>query len=181
MADVNLKDSGGIVKYGGGILKVSACDDAGGTVSADQTDLGYIEVTEFIDEVTEEIIKDETGSQVKKVYGDRSVQLNCTLMQTNVEVLDFIKAAEGKFYQLYYKMTKTADINGKTAELFGGICQITPSIRVRSGEKKIPISITFLNNESAITVATPNTTYGAVETDNVVIAANGFYKIVENT
>lgn len=181
MADVNLKDSGGIVKYGGGILKVSECDDAGGTVSSDYTDLGYIEVTEFIDEVTEEVIKDETGSQVKKVYGDRMVQLNATLMQTNVEVLDFIIGAKSKYYQLYYKMTKTADVNGKTQELFGAICQITPSIRVRSGDKKIPVSITFLNNESAITVTAPNTAYGAVETDNVVIAANGFYKIVENT
>ena len=179
MADATFKDAGGIIKYGGGILKVSACDDAGGTVSADYTDLGYIEVTEFIDEVTEEIIKDETGSQVKKVYGDRTVQMNATLMQSNVEVLDFIKAAQNLYYQLYYKMSKTNDMNGKTQELFGGICQITPSFRVRSGEKRIPISITFLNNEAAIAIATPNTVYGSVHASTVNIAANGFYDIVE--
>lgn len=179
MSDTTLKDAGGIFKYGGGVLKVSECDDAGGTVSADYTDLGYIEVTEFIDEVSEEVIKDETGSQVKKVYGDRTVQLNATLMQTNVEVLDFIIGSKAKYFQLYYKSSKTGDSNGKTQELFGGIVQITPAIRVRSGERKLPISITFLNNEAAITIATPNTTYGSIRSTTVTIPANEFYDIVE--
>lgn len=179
MADANYKDAGAVIKYGGGILKVSACDDQGGTVSTDQTELGYLEVTEFIDEVPEEIIKDETGGQVKKVYGDRVVQLNATLMNSQTDLLTFLKAAEGLYYQLYYKMSKTNDMNGKTQELFGGICQITPSFRVRSGEKKIPISITFLNNETAISIATPQTTYGSVHSSTVSIAANGYYKILE--
>lgn len=180
MADANLKDAGGVIKHGGGILQVSECDDAGGSVSVDQTNLGFIEVTEFIDEVSETIYRDETGNQIKKVYEDRVVQLNATLMQTNVEILDFLKAASTKYYQLYYKSSKTGDMNGKTQELFGGICQITPSFRVRSGEKRIPISILFLENQTAITITGANTTYGAIETDNVVIAANGYYKIVEN-
>lgn len=180
MADVTLRDAGGILKYGGGIIKVSECDDAGGTPSADQTELGYIEVTEFINEVSEEIIKDETGSQVKKVYGDRTVQLNATLMQTNVEVIDFLLGAENKFYQLYYKMSKTGDVNAKTQELFGGICQITPAVRIKSNEKRIPISITFLKNESAITITSPKTTYDAVEADDIVIPAGAYMKIVES-
>lgn len=180
MADVNLKDAGMVIKHGGGIILLSECDDAGGTVSADQTTLPFIEVTEFIDEVSETIYRDETGNQIKKVYEDRVVQMNATLMQTDQATIDFIKAASTKYYQLYYKMSKTGEMNAKTQELFGAICQITPSIRVRSGEKRIPISILFLENQKAITITAPNTTYGAIETDNVVIAANGYYKIVEN-
>lgn len=180
MADVNLKDKGGIVKYGGGVLRVSECSDAGVLVGSDFTDLGYIEVTDFKDDRAEEKTFDETGAIVKRNYGDRDILFEATLMQTNVEVLDFIMAAENKYYTLYYKATKTGDINAKTQELFAGICQIKPSIRIQSGQKRLPISIQMLPNESAISITTPATLFESVETDTVVIAANAYYKIVEN-
>lgn len=180
MADVNYKDAGGVIKHGGGRLRLAACDDQGVVSVVDFIDLGYIEVTEWIDEVGSTIYRDETGNQIKKVYEDRVVQLNATLMQTNVEILDFIKAAGTLYYQLYYKASKTGDMNSKTQELFGAICQITPSVRIRSGEKRLPIEILFLENQNAINIATPNTNYESVETDTVVIAANAYYKIVEN-
>jgi hypothetical protein len=81
---------------------------------------------------------------------------------------------------LYYKTTKTGDVNAKTQELFVGICQIKPSFRIQSGQKRIPITIQFLPNETAITISTPATLFESVETDNVIIAANAYYKIVEN-
>ena len=179
MADNNMKDAGGVIKHGGGVLRLQACSDAGVVSSVDFIDLGFIEVTEFIDEVGETIYRDETGNQIKKVYEDRVVQLNATLMQTNVEILDFLKAASTLYYQLYYKASKTGDMNSKTQELFGGICQITPSFRVRSGEKRIPISILFLENQAEISIATPQTNYESVHASTVVIAARGYYKIVE--
>jgi len=179
MADVNLKDAGMVIKHGGGILLLSECDDAGGTVSADQTTMPFIEVTEFIDEVASEIYRDETGNQIKKVYQDRVVQLNVTLMQTDATTIAFLKAAETKYYQLYYKMSKTSDMNAKTQELFGAICQITPSIRVASGTKRIPIEILLIENQAEISIATPQTTYGSVHSSTVVIPIRGYYKILE--
>ncbi|MGV8131185.1 MAG: hypothetical protein ACP5N7_03760, partial [Candidatus Pacearchaeota archaeon] len=109
MADVNLKDAGKVIKHGGGILIVSECDDAGGTVSSDQTTLPFIQETGFVDKVSETIYRDETGNQIKKVYEDRLVQLDVTLMQTDAATIDFIKTASTKYYQLYYKMSKTND------------------------------------------------------------------------
>jgi hypothetical protein len=179
MSDNNMKDAGAVIKHGGGVLRLQACSDVGVVSNVDFTDLGHIEVTEFVDDVSPEIYRDETGNQIKKVYQDRVVQLTATLMQTNVEILDFIKAAETLYYQLYYKASKTNDMNGKTQELFGAICQITPSIKITSGAKRIPIEILFLQNENAITISTPATNYGSVRTTDAVIAANGYYKIYE--
>lgn len=181
MASVNLKDKGGIVKYGGGILRVIECDDTGTTSSSDYTDLGYIEVTEIFDEREEEKVFDETGNIVQRKYGNRDVGMSVTLMQTNKEVIDFIKNAETKYYTLYYKMTKTGDINAKTQELFVGIATIKPSFRIQSGQKRIPVTIQFLPNESLITITAPNTLFGAVATTNVTIAAGSYYAIVETT
>lgn len=180
MADVNLKDSGKVIKHGGGILILSECDDAGGSVSPDQTTMPFIEVTEFTDELTSEIYRDETGNQVRKVYQDRTVQLNVTLMQTDADTIAFIRSAETKYYQLYYKMSKTGDMNAKTQELFGAICQITPAVKITSGTKRLPIEILFLENQASITISLPNTTYSSIVTTDVVIPAKAYYKIVEN-
>ena len=180
MADNNMKDAGGVIKHGGGVLRLQACSDQGVVSVVDFIDLGYIEVTEFIDDVGSEIYRDETGNQIKKVYQDRLVQLNATLMQTNVEIIDFIKAAGTLYYQLYYKASKTNDMNGKTQELFGAICQITPSVKIASGTKRLPIEILFLENQNQITISTPATNYESVRTADAVILANGYYKIYES-
>lgn len=182
MADTNLKDKGGIFKHGGGVLRVVSCTDAGGTPGTDFTDLGYIEVTEFYDERGDEDIFDETGKVVKRRTTNRSVGMDVTLMQSNVELIDWLIGTntESSYWHLYYKRSKTGDVNAKTQELFAAIVQIKPSVRIRSGDQKIPIRIVFLPNEAAVTITAPNTLFESVETDNVVIAANAYYKIVEN-
>jgi hypothetical protein len=182
MADTNLKDKGGIFKHGGGVLRVVSCTDAGGTPGTDFTDLGYIEVTEFYDERGDEDIFDETGKQVKRRSTDRTVGMDVTLMQADAGVIDWLMTTntESSYWHLYYKRSKTGDVNGLTQELFAAIAQIKPSIRIRSGDQKIPIRIVFLPNETAITITAPATLFESVETDNVVIAANAYWKIVEN-
>jgi hypothetical protein len=179
MASVNLKDVGGVVKHGGGVLRVIECNDSGTLTGSDYTDLGYIEVTEVYDTTDEEKVFDETGKIIRRNEGNRDVGINVTLMQTNKEVIDFIKGARNKFYTLYYKMSKTGDVNTKTQELFAGICTINPSFKISSGQKKIPVTIQFLPNETAITITAPNTLFGAVATANVSIPANAYYSIVE--
>jgi hypothetical protein len=181
MADTNLKDKGGIFKHGGGVLRVVSCDDAGGTPGTDFVDLGYIEITEFYDERGDEDIFDETGKVIKRRTTERTVGLDATLMQANVEVVDWLMTTntESSYWHLYYKRSKTGDVNGKTQELFAAIAQIKPSIRIKSGEQKIPIRIVFLPNESAVTISSPNTLFESVYASSVVIAANTYWKIVE--
>lgn len=182
MADTILKDLGSVVKYGGGIIRLSECSDAGVLIGSDYTELPYLEVTERFDERDEEKVYDETGNIIKRRYGNRDVGLTATLMQVDAATLDFIMAAEFKYYTLYYKVTKTTAINGKTQELFAGIVQLKPSFRIQSGQQKIPISFTFLPNPNttSITIATPNTLFDAVETDSVTIEAGQYYDVVEN-
>ncbi len=179
MAAINLKDLGGVVKYGGGVLRVVECDDAGTLVSSDYTDLGYIEVTDVFDELEEELVYDETGNLIKRRDGNRSVGMAVTLMQTNKEIIDFIKNSKNKYYTLYYKMSKTNDINSKTQELFAGIASIKPSFRITSGQKKVPITISFMPNESQISISTPNTLFGSVRSTAVTIDVREYYTITE--
>lgn len=182
MADTNLKDKGGIFKHGGGVLRLVSCTDEGGTPGTDFVDLGYIEVTEFYDERGDEDIFDETGKVVKRRTTNRTVGMDVTLMQANAEVIDWLMTTntESSYWHLYYKRSKTGDVNAKTQELFAAIVQVKPSIRIRSGEQKIPIRIVFLPNESAVTITAPNTLFESVYASNVVIAANSYYKIVES-
>jgi hypothetical protein len=182
MADLNLKDKGGIFKHGGGILRVVICDDAGTLVGADFTDLGYIEVTEFYDERGDEDIFDETGKVVKRRTTDRTVGLDATLMQANKEIFDFLMTTntEQTYYHLYYKRSKTGDVNAKTQELFGAIAQIKPSFRIRSGDQKIPIRIVLLPNESAVVIDnTPTNLFDSLALGDVTIAANTYWTLVE--
>jgi hypothetical protein len=103
-------------------------------------------------------------------------------MQANAEVFTWLMTTntESSYWHLYYKRSKTSDVNGLTQELFAAIAQVKPSFRIRSGEQKIPIRIVFLPNEAEITITAPNTLFESVETDNVVIPINAYYKIVEN-
>jgi hypothetical protein len=181
MADLNLKDKGGIFKHGGGTLRLVSCTDAGGSPGTDFVDLGYIEVTEFYDERGDEDIFDETGKVIKRRTTNRSVGLDATLMQANVEVTDWLVGTntESSYWHLYYKRSKTGDVNAKTQELFAAIVQVKPSYRIRSGDQKIPIRIVFLPNETAVTISAPATLFESVRTSDVVIAADTYYEITE--
>lgn len=179
MADTILRDIGGIVRNGGGILRVIETNDSGTFTAGDFTDLGFIEVTEFYDDITSREIYDETGNLVKDLYENRTVGMDVTLMQTNVEVIDFIKASADRYYTLYYKMSKTSDVNGKTQELFAAIARIKPAFRLKSSDKKIALQIRFSPNPAQVTIASPATNFGSVRTSDVVIGAGEYYKVVE--
>ena len=181
MAVNNYTDKGFVSKYGGGILKVREVDDAGAYTSGDTYVLGYLETTSIKYEKPKEDINDETGNTIKTLFGNAAVGMTGVLMQSGANILDFLRdSTEAKYYQLYYKMTPTGDLNGVTQELFAGIAVITPKFELVSGTRRPPFEITFLKNDAAITIETPDTPYGCVETDTVTIAAGKYYEIVEN-
>lgn len=181
MATVDYTDKGAIRKYGGGILKIRPVSDVGVYSSGDTYVLGYLQDTTLRYEKPVEDIVDETGNTVASLPGSATVKLTGMLMQSNMTLLDFLRdSTESLYYQLYYKMSPTGDFNSLTQELFGGICVIKPMLEVKAGAKRIPFEITFLKNDSAITISTPDSVFGSVETDTVTIAAGKYYEITEN-
>lgn len=181
MATTDFTDKGFISKYGGGVLEVREVDDAGAYSSGNTTIFGYIQETSFKYEKTKEDIKDETGATIKSLAGDAEVVLTGILMQSNTTLLDFLRdSTENKYYQLFYKMTPTGDLNGVTQELFGAICVFTPKFELVSGTRRPAFEITFLKNDSEITIASPDGVFNCVETDTVTIAATKYYELVEN-
>lgn len=170
------RDKGAITKYGGGIIKILEVDDSGTPLSgATAIDLGYIQETVFSDQTETEAVNDETGNKVQEFEGQRNVKLTATLMQTGKDVLDLVKQVRGKYYQVYYLSSK--DINGKKQEIVFAIGRIKPAIELNSLQKRVPIEINFLKNETQITVQV-STTYGGYAT-SVTIGAGEYYAIVE--
>ena len=180
------KDKGSIVLRGGGILKVKKVNDDGSELSPTPdtaTDLGYVEaVGSVIATSNDNDVMDETGVVVAHNDGDTSFKLTGTFLQTNKDLFDFIRGTKGNFYQVYYKMTPTGKMNGETQELFGGIGRFKQQFEIKSGTKKAPFEITFLNNDADITVTTPHTVYDSVVTDltGASIGAGNAYELTEN-
>jgi hypothetical protein len=181
MATNTWTDKGYISKYGGGVLEVREVDDAGVYTSGDTWIFGYIQETNFGYKKPTEDIKDETGATIKSLPGDVEVGLSGVFMQSNVTLLDFLRdSTEGKYYQVFYKMTPTGDLNGLTQELFAGIGVFTPGFELVSGTRRPAFEITFLKNDAEITIASPDGVFNCVETSTVTIAAGKYYEIVEN-
>ena len=181
MATNDYTDKGYVSKYGGGILKVREVDDAGTYTSGDTYVFGYIQETNLKYDKPKEDIADETGAVVKSLFGNAAVGLTGIFMQSNTTLLDFLRdSTEGKYYQLYYKMTPTSDLNGVTQELFAAIAVITPKFELASGTRRPPFEITFLKNDAQVQIASPDSVFGSVETDTVTIPAGKYYDIVEN-
>lgn len=180
MASNNYKDKGTIVKNGGGVLIVRQVSDVGAYTTGDDYNLGYLEQTSFVDEETSEDIRDETGQVVTSLYGDDTVKLSGTLLQSGVSLIDFFNTTiKDKFFQVYYKMTRTGEMDTKTQELFIGIAKIKKMINITSGNKRIPIEINILKNDAEISIATPQTVYGSVHASTVVIPIGKYYKVLE--
>ncbi len=158
MATNNFKDKGSIIKFGGGILKVREVADDGAYTTGDLTDLGYINDCGLRFETEIEDIPDETGQTVTSLEGNDTVMLEGMFMQSGKDLLDFIRDETiGKYYQIYYKATPTAALNGLTQELFVGISRL----------------------KRQIDIATPNSVYGSVTTPTVNILAEKYYEITE--
>jgi hypothetical protein len=180
MASYNYKDKGKIIKFGGGNLAVREVSDAGVYSAGDDYNLGYINDVGIKFETAIEDIKDETGSVVASLESEDTVKLEGVFMQTGKDLIEFLRdKTVGKFYQLYYKMTPTNQMNGTTQEIFAGIVKIKRMIDVKANTKRIPFEMTILNNDAAISITTPNTVFGSVTTATVTIDANTYFEIVE--
>ena len=181
MSSYNYTDKGQISKYGGGILKVRVVDDAGVYTSGDDFNLGYIQETSLKFEKPLEDIVDETGNVVKVLSGNASFVLTGIFMQSNTTLLDFLRDnTEATYYQVYYKMCPTGDLNALTQELFGAIAMIMPKFELASGTRRPPFEMRFLKNDAAITIASPDSVFGCIETDTVTIPIGKYWDIVDN-
>lgn len=143
--------------------------------------LGYLQETRSHYEKTAENINDETGDLVKALMGNATSGISGVLMESSTVLLDFLRdSTEAKYYYVYYKMTKTNDLNAKTQELFSALAVITPKWELQSGTRRPPFEITFLKNDAEITITDPDVIFGSIATADIVIAAGKYYEIVEN-
>jgi hypothetical protein len=149
------KDKGAIKKKSGGIWLIAASTDSGPSSSlaaGDWGDLGYVKVNKISDKTEQLKDFDESGSQVVDELGNRTVELDLTLMQTDKALLDFIKeTSRGNYYCLYHY---NGVVNGKYQEELYPICKITPDIDRSSDEEFLPIKVSILKNDAAITFGT---------------------------
>ena len=155
---------------------------SGGTAKLANTyKFGYLEITTPKYEKPKEDINDETGNTVKSLMGNATAQITGTFMQSGANILDFLRDnTEAKYYNIYYKMTPTGDLNGITQEFFGAIGMFTPKFELASGTRRPPFEITFLKNDAAITIGEPDVIFGSVATADVVIVLGKYYEITEN-
>ncbi|MCP4394544.1 MAG: hypothetical protein GY804_09805 [Alphaproteobacteria bacterium] len=155
---------------------------SGGTAKEfNVTTFGYIQETNLGYKKPKEELKDETGATVTTEAGDVETGISGVLMQSNLTLLDFLRdETENKYYLVYYKMSPTGDLNGLTQEIFVGIGVFTPGFELVSGTRRPPFEITFLKNDSAITIGEPDVIFGSIATSDIVIAAEKYYEIVEN-
>lgn len=177
MALTTVRDKGAVVKFGGGIIKIRTTDDDGGaTYGTTVYDLGYIQETTFTDSTDIEDIKDETGSVIQSLEGDRTVKLSGVLMQSDKLTLDIAKETRGNYYEVYYK--SHSNVNGAVQEILFGICRIKPMIELASTTRRIPIEITCLKNDTTIPSVNLSTVYGGTAT-SVAVAEGGYYTIID--
>lgn len=178
------KDKGAITKYGGGVLKVVEVNDDGSALSpaGSVEDLGYVdEIGVKRAETGRSKVTDETGNTIKVLRGSIDEGLSGFYLQSNKDLTDFLDAAIDKYYQVYYKMSPTDDVNGKTQELFAGIAQISSAYEIKAKARKPALEIDFLPVESDVTIdTTALTAYGAIASTDVTVAAGTYKTIVEN-
>jgi len=143
------KDKGAIKTFSGGVWSAIEVTDSGAIKTGQsQNDLGYVKSSTLRDETEELTDFDESGSQVVSEDGNRTIKVTGLLMQTDKELVDFLKeTVRGKFYMIYHYDGVN---NGKYQEYVFGICKIKPLVEIASGTKRIPFEFTVLKNEAAI-------------------------------
>lgn len=181
------KNLGEILKWGGGILKVHEVKSDGNELAVPSTEfhnLGVID--DFGLDMTEKDatdIADETGDTVAHLDGLPVIKLTGMLLQTGKGVLDFMRdSVKGKYYQFYYKSTKTGEMNGKTQEIFGAIGRIVPQFSTKAKVKKTPFELTLLVNTTPVTIGAAvmsSTAYGSVNTLAATVDTGKYYTIIE--
>ena len=145
------KDKGAIRKFGGGVLKILVATYSGpatNKVYSDWLDVGYVQESKLSDVTADEPVNDETGGQVASLEGNRVIKFTGLLMQTDKDLIDYLKdTVRGAYYSVYHY---DGINNGKYQEYVFPICTIKPMVEIASGTKRIPFEITVLKNESAI-------------------------------
>jgi hypothetical protein len=146
------KNAGNIRVRGGGVLKillVTSTGPAGTEVAADWIDLGYIETNGVTDQMDEEEYQDETGDVVQTDFSNRVVKLSGNLMQSDLDLITYLKeTVRDNYFSIYWLSDK--NINNKRQELVFPICKISPGFELVSGTKRPPFNATVLKNASAI-------------------------------
>lgn len=141
------KDRRRVNVKGGGILQVREIDPGTGTFA----DLGFISDDVFTDEHTMVESIDSKGDYIDTKSGARKVQWTSTLMQTSKEEIDLMRNAEGKYYELYYKVVLN---NANIQEFVIPIARITPGavLEFKSAtQRTIKLTITALAPAAALT------------------------------
>lgn len=172
------KDKGSIRKYGGGELWYRGVSDDGQTPSGSWGTLGYVGESKLSDVTETEGFNDETGNQVASIEANRVVKFSGLFMQTDKEMIDFLKTTvRGNFYSIYHN---GGTLNGKTQEIVYGICTIKPQVEIATGVKRIPFEFTVLKNEAAISSIDVSSITG-VKVTTPTIAAGAYYIVSETT
>lgn len=181
MAFTPAKDKGGFNPKGGGIIRIKEVNDDGSDLTTPGTiyDLGYLQETTFRDMTPTTEFKDEAGDTVQTIEGDRSVQVEGTLMQRDKLTLDIAKECRGKFYAL---LKDNGVVNGKYQEIFYAVGKIDPAFEVKLQGGTTPFKFTATKIASAVTIASASLAasfWNARTSATVTIPANDYYLIIE--
>lgn len=134
-------------------------------------DLGYVESTELSDEPQLITSTDERGFVVAVTESAKVVTLKAVLMQSNTDVIAFMKAASSKWYDVYY-YGSTAD--AQVQEFNFPKCKITGGLKLSfkaNTPRNVPIEIHAMPLVTAL-AADPGATFD--------LAADDIYSFVES-
>lgn len=173
------KKAQAIEKWSGGILMIKEVNPDGSDLDSppDWQELSFIMEAELKDETAIENVKDETGQSVRKISGARDVTISGLFMQSDADLLNFLKeTCRDRYYRIYRYEGK---VGTRHQEVFFGICEFTPKIELKSGTKRPPFEISVLKNEKQVTIPANNLPGSAKTPDAVIINAGEMYKFIE--
>lgn len=133
---------------GGGLLQLREIDP---TPTTSFSTIGFISATEFLDSHTLVESIDDKGDFIDTKSGARAVSLKTTLMQTTKEEIDWMKNAEGKYFEAYYKVTLN---NGQIQELVMPVCRVKPGVELSfqsATQRTIALEVHVLAPATALT------------------------------
>lgn len=158
-ANVNIK--------GGGILKVRELFP---TATDTWTDLGFIGGTDIDDARNMVDVVDERGLQVEWLDGGMKVVIKSTLQQSDIDLINFLRAAGSKLYEMYYMVTLR---NTKIQEFDMPLARFNPGAQLKfaaATPRAIPIEIHGLAVKALMT-RTP-ATFNITADEALVVTEN---------
>lgn len=153
---------------GGGYLQIREIDP---TPATPFSTIGFISDGELIDEYTMVEAIDDSGNYIDHKAGGRKVTFKATLMQSSKDEIDLMRLAEGKYHEVYYKVTLN---NGQIQEYVFPVCRLKPGAEMKFAAgtmRTIPLEIYALAPATALT-RTP-TAYNTVQWQPYVMTEGG--------